>query len=202
MTSEPPHVAGIDTGLVCTAVATAGRTARVVKIGRTGITKLPLGERTDAIVDLGLGVVDLIYLRPEEMPGMAWMFRKPGLVLIEAPDVSNAFGGLVERIQLYHEIVRSLSATRISYGIVPSAILKGYATGNGGVDKNKKRVKAAVAQLWPEYGKVNDDQADGIVLAAMGLDKLTGHRRVPDAQAEDWLNRPSIQWSAEIRRVG
>lgn len=196
-----PHVVGLDTGLVCTGLATAGRTMRTAKIGQAGVTKLPLGQRTKAIVGLGAAIVNQCYLSSDEMPDVLDPWRRPDLVVMEAPDVSNSFGGLVERIQLYHEIARRLVEIQVPFATVPSPILKGYATGNGGVDRGKKRVMAAVMETWPEYGKVNDDQADGGVLAAMGLDWLTGQRRVPDTQALDWLHRPSIQWPTGVRWV-
>lgn len=195
-----PHVVGLDTGLTCTGLATAGRTVRTARIGQKGVTLLPLHLRTKAIVDIGANITNQCYLSHEEAPDVPNRWRRPDLVVMEAPETSRAFGGLIERIQLYHEIARALVGARIPFAIVPSAVLKGYGTGNGGVDQGKRRVMAAVAELWPEYGKVNDDESDAIVLAAMGLDWLTGQRRVSDVRALDWLYRPSIQWPAEIPR--
>lgn len=200
-----PHVVGLDTGLACTGLATAGRTMRTAKIGQAGVTKLPLAQRTEAIVDLGAAIIRQCYLSASEAPDMSDWCREPDLVVMEAPDVSRRYGGLVERVQLYHEICRSLADRGVPYAIVPSPVLKGYATGNGGVDKKKARVKAAVAELWPEYGKlgeINDDQADGGVLAGMGLDWLTGQRRVPEAQSVKWLHHKSNQWPLDVRWVG
>lgn len=194
-----PHVVGIDIGLTCTGVATAGRVMRTTRIGKQGVTLLPLPTRVEAIMDLGAAILHHTYLSPDEAPPrtpVAW--RRPWLVVMEAPDTSNAFGGLTERIQLYHEVTRALVDRHVPLAILPPAILKGYATGNGGVDRGKKRVMAAVREAWPEYGKVNDDEADAAVLAAMGLDKLTGQRRVSDAQSDAWLNRPSVQWPTHI----
>ena len=196
---DAPHVVGLDTGLTCTGLATAGRVMRTARIGRKGVTLLPLAARVEAIVDLGAAVIDRAYLTRDEAPlrhPAAW--RRPHLVMLEAPDTSSAFGGLIERIQLFHEITRALIATGVPFATVPSAILKGYATDNGGVDPRKKRVMAAVRELWPEYGVLNDDESDAAVLAAMGLDKLTGQRRVSDAQSADWLARTSIQWPAAL----
>lgn len=193
---------GLDTGLTCTGFATAGRTARTAKIGQKGVTILPLHLRTEAIVDIGANITNQCYLSHEEAPDVPNRWRRPDLVVMEAPETSRAFGGLIERIQLYHEIARTLLDRRIPFAIVPSAVLKGYATGNGGVDPKKKRVMAAVAELWPEYGKVNDDESDAIVLAAMGLDWLTGQRRVPDERSADWLRRPSVQWPPNAGWVG
>jgi hypothetical protein len=192
-----PHVAGMDTGLTSSGVATAGLVMRAHALGQKGVTLLPLAERTDAIIRLGAQVVDLALLRPDE--GGLKPSRYPDLVVIEAPDVSRSYGGLVERVQLIHEIQRTLLELGIPWATVTSAALKGYATGNGGVDPKKKRVIAAVEQLWPEYGEVNDDKADGAVLAAMGLDWLTGVRRVPDEQAAKWLRHKSGQWPADVR---
>lgn len=196
---DAPHVVGLDTGLTCTGLATAGRVMRTARIGRKGVTLLPLADRVEAIMDLGKAILDQAPLTPDEVAhGCPNAWRRPHLVMLEAPDTSSAFGGLVERIQLFHEVTRFLVAARIPFATVPSAILKGYASGNGGVDPRKKRVMAAVRELWPEYGVLNDDESDAVVLAAMGLDKLTGQRRVSDARSADWLARPSIQWPADL----
>lgn len=200
-----PHVVGLDTGLTCTGLATAGCVMRTAKIGQIGVTKLPLAQRTKAIVDLGGAVIRQCYLSASEAPDVSDWWRKPDLVVMEAPDVSRGYGGLVERIQLYHEIARTLADLGVPYATVPSPVLKGYATGNGGVDPKKARVKAAVAKLWPEYGalgEINDDQADGGVLAGMGLDWLTGQRRVPEAQSTKWLHHKSNQWASDVRWAG
>jgi hypothetical protein len=204
-----PHVVGIDTGLTCTGAATAGRTVRTTRIGQVGVTKLPLMERVGTVISLGAAVLDWAYLNwvhltPEDevMAPVGW--RRPDLVMMEAPDTSNAFGGLVERIQLFHETARALVKVRVPLAVVPPAVLKGYATGNGGHQGGKKRIIAAVNELWPEYGKVNDDEADGAVLAAMGMDKLTGLRRVPAAQSAEWMDlprkngHPPVRWPANL----
>jgi hypothetical protein len=196
-----PHIVGEDLGLTCAGIATAGLVKRTAKIGKPGITKLPLADRVDEIMWLGHQIAETSLLTTDEMRATGAPYRRPDLVVIEAPDVSRGYGGLVERIQLYHDVVSRLAQVRIPFAIVPSPVLKGYATGNGGIDKKKARVMAAVAELWPEYGKVNDDESDAIVLAAMGLDLLTGQRRVPDKQALAWLNRSSVQWPTDLRWV-
>jgi hypothetical protein len=193
-----PHVVGKDLGLTCTGLATAGRVMRTAKIGMKGLTLLPLAGRVVEIVWLGHQIAEASLLTTEELHVTGALYRRPDLVMLEAPDVSRGYGGLVERIQLYHETLRRLIDIDVPFATVPSPVLKGYSTGNGGVDKKKRRVMAAVAELWPEYGKVNDDESDAIVLAAMGLDRLAGIRRVPDAQAEKWLNHGSIQWPASL----
>lgn len=196
---KQPHVVGLDLSLTSTGIATAGRVTRTARVGQDGVTRLPLADRTRAICDLGRLICFHAHLLPEEAgAGAHFDEYRPDLVMIEAPDVSRSSGGLVERIQLYHEVVRLLVLNQILFGTVTSPVLKGYATGNGGMDKGKKRVLAAVAEQWPEYGKVNNDEADAIVLAAMGRDWLTGQRRVPDGQSASWLHRPSTQWPTGV----
>lgn len=186
-----PLFLGIDTSLTGTGIAWLGARVGAATLGQGGITKLPLHLRVPAVCSLALEVTSHGLHRYGEGP-------RPQLALIEAPDTSNAYGGLVERIYLTCRVTEILMSVGVPVGWVPSAVLKGYCIGKGGgkVDgvPAKKAVKLKVMELWPENAIANDNEADATVLAAMAQDIWTGVRRVPDQQAADWLRRPSIEW--------
>lgn len=198
------YVVGFDLSLTGSGVAHGGERTGSSVFGQKGVTQLPLATRYGTIKDLALNMVVM-----GTTPGMDlknvqdYRVRElPALAMIEAPDTSRAYGGLPERLYLYGCVVEMLSGMGVPVGIVPSPILKGYATGNGGSKGGKPRIKQAAAGLWPEYfegrPKVTFDEADAIVLAQMGWDRLTGRSRVPKAQRNDWLNRPSVVWPSEL----
>lgn len=185
-----PHVVGLDLSLTRTGIATAGADTRHAHVGQDGITTLPLHKRTDAIVWLG-EQIELEWL---------WGGEWPDLVMIEAPDVSRGYGGLVERVSLYHEVCSRLIKHEIPFGTVPSPVLKGYATGNGGHAGGKKRIIDAVKEVWPEYGtEIKSDEADAIILANMGLHRLVGRGRVDGERETKWLLHASNLWPSELR---
>jgi Holliday junction resolvasome RuvABC endonuclease subunit len=81
-----------------------------------------------------------------------------------------------------------------SYAEVPSAKLKGYATGAGSGSKTSKAAVVAAVVRRYDASPANDDEADACVLAAMGLHHL-GHppAEVPKLNA-NWLT--AVRWPA------
>ncbi len=195
---QSPYVVGIDSSLTGTGVATAGPCSIAMLYGHTGVTTQPLAQRIESVRDIAVTALNMA-LSPRDADGALVLDLgrvAPALVVIEAPDTSRRYGGLVERLGLYWEIVGALHNLRIPIAAVPSPILKGYATGSGGSKDGKQRVIAAVARWWPEYGVKDNNMCDAAVLAQMGLEHLTGASRVPPEHSE-WLGRPGITWPAE-----
>lgn len=199
------YVVGIDTSLTASGVAHLGSRVGAITEGRAGITKLPLADRMAAIEALAATLVERATDRwPGGAPAPRWASRPPLplLALLEAPDTSGSYGGLVERVYLVCHTTELLSAMGVPVGWVPSAVLKGYGTGKGGGKIDgvplKKVVKLTAQRLWPENNIKDDNQADATVLAAMALDMLGHERRVPDQQAKDWLFRSGIEWPPSI----
>ena len=183
---------GIDPSLTATGLASSSTDGarRAGRVGRKGVLALPLHDRIVAILLLADQIEEWI------------VASGPALAVMEAPDVSHGYGGLVERIELGWEIMRRLRALEVPLVLVPSAILKAYATGKGGGPTTSKRhIVAAVATYWPEYATRDNNECDAAVLAEIGMDWLTGHRRVSDERSADWLNRGSIQWPSKIEQV-
>lgn len=96
----------------------------------------------------------------------------PTLVVIESPAYSSTTGAVHDRAwfwgQVYHQArergIPVLTAT-------PQGRMK-YATGKGKADKDV--VLAAAIKRWPNVDITNNDEADALILAAMGARKL-GH---------------------------
>lgn len=199
--SDPPPqfdpttlVGGADTSLASCGITTfgPGGWARSTVFGQSGITKLSLLQRMAAVERQAERAYEL--LSPGEL-GMP-----PALVLIEAPDTSRGYGGLVERIALTYELTRGLQRCGVPVGWVPSPVLKGYATGKGGGKDAKKAVLAAAQQTWPHLGIRKTDQADSAFLAAMAADAMGLGRVVPDQQADEWLYRGAIEYPDSVMR--
>lgn len=202
------YVLGIDTSLTATGVARLGSRVGAFTVGRAGITKLPLFDRIPAVDSLAVEVVGqgtggwVGY--SGSAPAQVQDTPRPTLALVEAPDLSQSFGALAERTYLTLRVTSILIELGVPVGWVPSAILKGYCIGKGGGKPDgvpaKKAVKLRATELWPECGITDDNQADATVLAAMAQDILGHDRRVPDAQAREWLFRPAIQWPPSVLR--
>lgn len=189
-------VAGVDPSLTSCGVTTLGRWSISGCTGSKGVTALPLQERIAKVHQLA---DDAIRLLTDPFHVFGW----PVLVLVEAPDASRSYGGLVERISLTCLITQKLVDRQIPVGWVPSAVLKGYATGKGGGEIDGVEVKRVVLReaqrIWPELGIANTDQADSAFLAAMAADVLGLGRVVPDDQSAQWLYRDSIQYPGSVR---
>lgn len=94
------------------------------------------------------------------------------LVVVEGPAFASAKGqqGHHERAGLWWLITHSLHRRSIPTAIVPPSTLKKYVTGKGNADKDT--VLLAVARRYPTVDIHGNDEADALVLAAMGARHL------------------------------
>jgi hypothetical protein len=204
----PPLVGGLDLSLTASGIAWAGLYTGATKLGREGITTLRLPQKVEAIRVLGMRIVQQVCTPHHPDGSSAWgPGRVPALVVIEAPDVSRSYGGLVERLWLHYEVVRGLEVLGVALAHLPSGLVKGYGTGNGGsgvVDglDAKKRMVAAVLANWPEYDRsrrtwssraLDHNESEAATLAQAGLHWLTGVGAVP-ASHFAYVQRPTAQW--------
>lgn len=204
----PPLVGGLDLSLTASGIAWAGLYTGAAKLGREGITVLRLPQKIDAIRTLGMRIVAQVCTPHHPDGSPAWgPGRIPALVVIEAPDVSRSYGGLVERLWLHYEVVRGLEALGVPLAQLPSGLVKGYGTGSGGSGvvgglDAKKRMVAAVLANWPEYDRsrrtwssraLDHNESEAATLAQAGLHWLTGAGVVP-ASHYAYVQRPTAQW--------
>lgn len=91
------------------------------------------------------------------------------LIVVEGPSLGQQRqGGQHDRAGLWWLVVASLYRAGVPVAEVPPATLKKYATGKGNASKDT--VLAAVIRRYPTVEVTGNDQADALVLAAMGAD--------------------------------
>jgi crossover junction endodeoxyribonuclease RuvC len=155
---DPPlRAVGIDLSLTATGIARSDGTCAVV--GADKITTRCWDTRIRLLNGLA-----------EEIVGTATIVSPRGAV-IEGLDMAQSYGGQIERSYLWCEVVRRLIQYRILVWVVPSTVLKLYATGKG--SGPKAAVIDAVARQWPWFniGR-NDNKADAAVCAALARAKM------------------------------
>lgn len=95
------------------------------------------------------------------------------LVVVEAPAYSSQTGHMHDRSGLWWLIIARLTANNIAVVEVVTQHLKMYALGKGGgAGTGKDAVLAAVVRRYPDVPVQSNDEADALVLAAMGARRL------------------------------
>lgn len=89
------------------------------------------------------------------------------LVVIEGPAISRNVGSVWDRAGLWWRIVHRLHAAEIPVAVCPPSTRCKWATGRGRADK--AAVAVAVARMWPAATIDDDNQADALALATMGM---------------------------------
>jgi Holliday junction resolvasome RuvABC endonuclease subunit len=109
-------------------------------------------------------------------------------------------GATLERIWLFGRVIDGFRHRGIPVATVYPSTVKAYIAGNGRADKAD--VKRAVAALWPGQGlgRIDDNQADAVGAAALGVDFLgwpgpwlDGRRGAKALQAGNWPDRASVR---------
>ncbi len=159
-----PTVLGLDLSLTATALSDGQRTWLVKSTGHRGDT---LAIRSTRLSQLRTAVL-------EQAHGA-------DLVVVEGPSHGQARqGGQHDRAGLWWHVVGALLDTGAPVAEVPPATLKRYATGKGNAGKGA--VIEATTRRYPQVLTDGDDnRCDGLWLAVMGLDYLTGSSAVPEA---------------------
>lgn len=97
---------------------------------------------------------------------------RPALVLVEGPSFASRSTGQMghhERAGLWWLVTNRLYNAGLSVVVVSPSSLKRYATGKGNAGKDD--VMREVVRRYPAFNGGNDE-ADALVLAAMGADQL------------------------------
>ncbi|MDX2763360.1 hypothetical protein PV729_45500 [Streptomyces europaeiscabiei] len=144
------RVAGLDISLTGTGIATLGGTARVPTKGRRKDTILERHNRMKHIATRVLEEVGTVDLACVEGPVG---YATPG-------------GSTWDRGGLWWRIVGALLERDIPVAIISPTARAKYATGNGG-----SRKTAVLEAARSRYGAIleSDDEADALILRAMGL---------------------------------
>lgn len=91
---------------------------------------------------------------------------RPTLAVLEQPAYAAAGGSTHDRAGLWWQIVEGLLAAEVPVVEVTPQQVKIYATGTAKSDKDA--VLAAVVRRYPTIEVTNNNEADALVLAAMG----------------------------------
>lgn len=169
-----PLVIGLDLSLVATGIA----------------HMTPVGVVTDLVTANGTGLLRLRRL--------AFTIRElctsAALVCIEGPAYHQGTGaGYHERAGLHWLVLDRLWKTSTPVAVVGPSVLKQYATGKG--NSGKDAMVLAAARRFPTFDGDNN-QADALWLAALGLDHLTGQTVVP---ASHRAKLASVNWPTVAR---
>jgi crossover junction endodeoxyribonuclease RuvC len=92
------------------------------------------------------------------------------LVVVEGLSFASQTGQHLTRAGMWHIVMEEIDAGGTPWAEVPPTTLKKYATGRGNAGKDE--VLAAVIRRFPTIEVRGNDEADALVLAAMGADHL------------------------------
>lgn len=101
---------------------------------------------------------------------LSFVLPGPDLVLVEGLAVGSQTGQHLTRAGMWHLVMDAIDARGIPWVPIPPATLKKYATGKGNAGKDE--VLAAVIRRFPTAEVRGNDEADALMLAAMGADHL------------------------------
>ncbi len=144
------RVAGLDISLTGTGIATAGGTTRVPTTGRRADSLAVRRNRIKLISSIVLTEVGDV-----------------DLVAVEGPvSYSQPGGSTWDRAGLWWQIVDGLIGRDIPVAVIPPTCRAKYATGSGA-----SRKVAVLEAAQRRYGAIlpSDDEADALILRAMGL---------------------------------
>lgn len=146
------RVAGLDISLTGTGIATLGGTTRVPTTGRRRDTIAQRNTRMRHITDTVLTEVGTV-----------------DLACVEGPSHHSVGGSVWDRGGLWWLIVSALCARDIPVAVIPPTSRAKYATGKGNARKT-----AVLEAAQHRYGAIlpTDDEADALILRAMGLHHL------------------------------
>ena len=172
------RILGLDLSLTSTGVASnAGWVSR--------ITTKP---------DTGGGYLGrLRHIRAEVMDHV----RGADLVVVEGLSLGNHSAHSLTRAGMWHLVVEAVDAAGIPWAEVSPAQVKQYATGKGNASKDL--VLASVIRRFPDVEVTGNDEADSLVLAAMGADHY-GVPMVEMPQAQRAALR-KVKWPEVMARV-
>lgn len=149
------HIVGVDLSLTATGVACRHGVGTITSNGHRDATLTDRHHR-------------MMRLREEVL---TWC-RDADLVVIESPSLGSSarHNHAHDRSGLWWLTVHALHASDIPVAAVTPASRAKYATGKGNASKDE--VLAAVVRRYTEPAVGNNNEADALVLAAMGHDAL------------------------------
>ena len=115
------------------------------------------------------------------------------LVVVEGPSFGSQGDALHQMGGLWWMVSHRLWRLGVPYRVASPSQVKKYATGKGGgPDAGKDAVVIAVTKRYPEAGVKDNNQADAVVLAAIG-------RRLLGEEIEESMPKANLEVMAKIR---
>lgn len=125
----------------------------------------------------GLTFADVLKTKTRGHERLSWLlsaisdyYTGADLVAIEGPSYASNGGSAHERAGLWWMVTHHLATSGIPYMVVPPASRAKYATGKGNAGKDQ--VLAAVIRRYVHLPVDDNNAADAVILAAMGLEAL------------------------------
>lgn len=177
------YVAGLDPSLTSAGLA-ALRPGEAPRLGTVGAP----GLRTDTYED-----------RRDRIELQAFSIGKrignPDLIVIEGPYYhGKLMPSYFDRAGLFWGLMSSLSR-RAPIAVVSPTTRAKYATGSGNAKKDE--VLAAVRTMWPGVAIRNHDEADALILASIGNQKLGLALPFP-IRPRHTLALDAVAWPADL----
>lgn len=160
-------IIGLDLSLTSTGVATIDTTtglATVARVTSKGSKDATLTDRAERLEKLDLAIWKHVTDAHEN--GI-----DPPLIVIEQPAFSRQTGHMHDRSGLWWLVVARIARWYDISEVTPTARAK-YGTGKGNAGKDA--VLAAVVRRYADVEVTGNDEADALILAAMGARHL-GH---------------------------
>jgi len=152
-----PTVVGLDLSLTGTGIASIGDTTNVATLKSKGSEAASLDERQVRLHNLTLDIITRAVFGD--------------IVVIEQPAYGQTGGSHHDRSGLWWLVIDALVPEVERIVEVTPQTVKKYATGKGNASKDE--VLAAVVRRYPNVPVANNNEADALVLAAIGA-RLAG----------------------------
>lgn len=125
---------------------------------------------------------------------------EPAAACIEGLDMSQSYGGQIERTVVWWKVVEQLFAAGVSIWVAPSPQVKMYATGKGSGPKGA--VIEAVTRRWPQFDhRGSDNRADAAVCALIAAHMLGAPIGAPGVDGASYLPATHIRALQSVRSV-
>lgn len=192
-------VCGLDPSLTNTGIAVLhnGQPALLRSIGHGTLNGKTYGHRSDRIVAQCRAVMAVLADECNDRNTLRAPRSRIDIAVIEGPAYGANLPSNHDRAGLFWGLVSTLRARKIPTVVIPPATRAKWATGKGNADK--RAVLATVRDWWPATRIANHDQADALVLAAIGA--FHAGDPMPFAVKERHsANLAAVQWPELVTR--
>lgn len=186
-------IAGIDPSLTNTGIAILhnGQPALLRSIGHGTLSGRSYAHRSDRIVSECRAVMAVLADECDERNTLRPPRSRIDLAVIEGPAYGACNASTHDGSGLWWGLYSTLRARRIPVAVIAPTTRAKWATGKGNADKTT--ILTTVRSWWPATHVANHDQADALVLAAIGAFHYGDPMPFP---VREWhtANLAAVQW--------